>query len=88
MTITIDQAKNDMSRAQAALSRLNTLLVMMKVTSEYIGGHKDQAGMIEWIDVTDMLIDLMEDISFPIEKIDQFLNSLSYASKGGAVCQQ
>ena len=86
--MTIDHAQEEMFKAQAALSRLNTLLVMMKVTAEHIGGHKDQAGMIDWTDVTDMLIDQMDDISFPIEKIDQFLNTLSYVSKGGAVCQQ
>ena len=86
--MTIDQAQDNMFKAQDALSRLNTLLVMMKVTAEHIGGHKDQAGMIEWIDVTNMLIDQMEDISFPLGKIEMFFNSLYLASKKGAVCQQ
>ena len=79
--MTIDEAQTKMFKAQAALGKLDTLLVMMKITAEYLGEHKDKLEMIEWMDVTDLLIDQMEDISPNLENVEVFLNGLFVASK-------
>lgn len=85
--MTIDQAQHHMYKAQSALSKLDTLLAMMKITSEYLGENPLKAPMIEWMNVTELLQDQMEDISPNLENIEVFLNGLFCASKGVSLCQ-
>lgn len=85
--MTIDQAQDHMSKAQTALSKLDTFLMMMKITANYLGENPEQREMIELINVTEILIDQMEDISPNVEKVEMFLNGLFCASKGVQSCQ-
>lgn len=72
--MTIDQAQQQMYKAQTALSKLDALLSMLKVTANYIGKHPEQRPMIDLICVADLLIDQMEELSPYMSGIDCFLN--------------
>jgi len=80
--MTINQAHDSMLGANAALSKLNTFLMMMKITSGHLGENPDKAAMIEWMNVTDMLIDLMEELSPAMENVECVLRSLLSNSRG------
>lgn len=63
-----------MYKAQAALSKLEALLAMLKVTANYVGEHPEKRSMIDLIDVSNLLTDQIEELSPCMSEIDSFLN--------------
>lgn len=77
-----NDAYDNMLVANAALSKLNTLLEMMKITSAHLGENPQKAPLIEWMDITDMLIDQVTPLFEAMQVIECALNRLSLESKG------